>query len=349
MERDTLEVGPRLIVNKSGYWTLAAAEKGADGKWRNRQLSCRTKDRIAAEAFRRAYVAANSGVDPDRPLTVGDLIAGYRLDCEDRRVGHGTLDALKPVEQLLGAYRPEELTVEVQRAYRQARKVGPGTLRRDLGALRAAFGWGVKAQRLKAHEVPEIGLPKTPAGRREFLDEVEEAALWDAASRDEDERGRLSVAGRFVCLALGTGARSGAVVGLTWRRVDLVGGSIDFREPGMVESNKERVATRISRRLRPVLERMHAEKEFDRLVVGTTLVRWPVRHLLARCGVRREITPHSFRHTYITLGLRAGVSTWDMAGLVGASEAMIHKVYGHHVADSHLQRAADLRFLKEAS
>jgi len=344
----TLDVGPRLTVNKSGYWSLAAAEKGADGKWRNRQLSCRTKDRGQAEAFRRAYVAASSGVDPDRPLTVGDLVCGYREDCKDRGVGHATMEALKPVEQLLGEYRPEELTVEVQRAYRQARKVGPGTLRRELGALRAAFGFGVRAQWLKAFEVPEIGLPKAPPGRREFLDEVEEAALWDLACADEDERGRLSVAGRFVCLALGTGARSGAIVGLTWRRVDLVGGVIDFREPGAVKSNKERVATRISRRLRPVLERMHAERDFDRLVVGTTLVRWPVRHLLVRAGVRSGITPHSFRHTFITLGLRAGISTWDMAGLVGASEAMIHKVYGHHVADSHLQRAADHRF-REAS
>jgi hypothetical protein len=36
--------------------------------------------------------------------------------------------------------------------------------------------------------------------------------------------------------------------------------------------------------------------------------------------------------------LQAGVSTWDVAGVLGTSEPVISKVYGHH-AIGHLRKA----------
>jgi len=51
-----------------------------------------------------------------------------------------------------------------------------------------------------------------------------------------------------------------------------------------------------------------------------------------------DVTPHVLKHTCATLMLQAGISTWDVAGVLGTSEAVIRKTYGHHSVE-HLRRA----------
>lgn len=58
-------------------------------------------------------------------------------------------------------------------------------------------------------------------------------------------------------------------------------------------------------------------------------------------GLGSDVTPHTLKHSCATLMLQNGVSTWNVAGLLGTSEAVIRKVYGHH-AISHLREAADV-------
>ena len=57
-------------------------------------------------------------------------------------------------------------------------------------------------------------------------------------------------------------------------------------------------------------------------------------------GLVPDVTPHTLKHTCATLMLQNGVSTWTVAGLLGTSEAVICKVYGHHAVE-HLRSAAD--------
>jgi site-specific recombinase XerD len=58
-------------------------------------------------------------------------------------------------------------------------------------------------------------------------------------------------------------------------------------------------------------------------------------------GLGLEVTPHVLKHSCATLMLQNGVSTWNVAGLLGTSEAVIRKVYGHHALE-HLRGAADV-------
>jgi integrase len=58
-------------------------------------------------------------------------------------------------------------------------------------------------------------------------------------------------------------------------------------------------------------------------------------------GLGREVTPHVLKHTSATLMLQNRVSTWDVAGVLGTSEAVIRKTYGHHSVE-HLRRAVDV-------
>ena len=335
-----LDHGPRLKLNRSGYWTLVSAERGEDGKWRTRTVSCATKDEVQAQAFRRAYVAADA-VSPDQ-ITVGRLIDDYEDHARDRKITKSQFASLKPIRELLGAYKPDEITLEVQRAYARQRGVLDGTLRRELGALIAVFNWAVKHDKLERAKVRHVEVPQTPPAREIWLDEAEEARLWGLAAADRDRQGRIGMVGLFICLALGTGARSGAVYGLTWDRVDLKAGTVDFRIPGERLTKKKKVKTIINKRLLPVLAQARVDYPFARRVFAGG-IRRSVEGFLRRHGFA-QITPHAFRHTFVTLSLQAGIDPWAVSEMVGMSLTVLDRVYGHHVPDERLRNAANRRF-----
>jgi integrase len=58
-------------------------------------------------------------------------------------------------------------------------------------------------------------------------------------------------------------------------------------------------------------------------------------------GLGPDVTPHVLKHTCATLMLQNKVSTWDVAGVLGTSEAVIRKTYGHHSIE-HLRTAVDV-------
>jgi site-specific recombinase XerD len=47
-------------------------------------------------------------------------------------------------------------------------------------------------------------------------------------------------------------------------------------------------------------------------------------------GFSPDIVPHVLRHTCATWMLQRGVSVYDVAGVLGRSEAVIRKTYGDH-------------------
>ena len=51
-----------------------------------------------------------------------------------------------------------------------------------------------------------------------------------------------------------------------------------------------------------------------------------------------DVTPHVLRHTCATMLLQLGVSVYDVAGVLGASEQVVRRTYGHHAHD-HLRFA----------
>jgi integrase len=58
-------------------------------------------------------------------------------------------------------------------------------------------------------------------------------------------------------------------------------------------------------------------------------------------GLGPDVTPHVLKHSCATLMLQNRISTWDVAGVLGTSEAVIRKTYGHHSVE-HLRAAVDV-------
>ncbi len=66
-------------------------------------------------------------------------------------------------------------------------------------------------------------------------------------------------------LALHTGARSGAILAVTWNRVDLDRRLVDYREPGRARTRKRRVPA-------PINDTLHAALTEAKAVATTEYV-----------------------------------------------------------------------------
>lgn len=345
----------RLDTNRSGYFEIRWTEVGEDGTPRTRTYSCRTKDRALAEDIRRTWLSAAGAVSKRAfDAVVGDLVDAYLAGHVDL---NGITDSqrwsLKPVRALLGRHTVAELDTGALAKYRatRAKMVKDGTIRRELGALRAVLQWAVDHDELARDTIlPKIGLPPASEAREQYLTEFEERRMWALAEGLALDRGRPlreRRLGMFVCLALGTGARSAAIEGLTWDRVDFGAGLIDMREPGRRVSKKKRVAVPIGKRLAPVLMAWAAATTKGGVGVanigpvlmhsGTTYKSF---HRWAKAQ-GFQITRHGLRHTFATLRLQKGVPIWKVAGLLGDNVATVQANYGHHCPEN-LRDAVDL-------
>ena len=301
-----------------------------------RRVSTGCTERSGAE-----LVLARYAEDLSRPqlaaISIADILMRYLADRRARGIpGAERLAwAHKPLSRFLGEKPPEAITDSMCRAYasrRRAEGVTEGTSRTELQALRAALRWGERQRLLAA--VPDIPLPSRPEPRIRWLTEVEAARLVDACKA---HHARL-----FVQIALNTGARSGAILALTWDRVDLERRLLDFREPGLPRTRKRRVPAPINDTLHAALAEARAVATCEYVVEwgGARVAR--IKHAFRDACVRAGlpgVTPHVLRHTAVTRALQRGVDPWTVAGFVGMTVEMVQQVYGHHHPD-HLRAAA---------
>ena len=147
----------------------------------------------------------------------------------------------------------------------------------------------------------------------------------------------------FVVLAYHTMARAGAILDLTWDRVDLDRRLITYDRPGRQRSNKRRATVPINV---VALAELQAARE---VAVTNHVIEFrgqrveSIKHGFARAcerGAIEDCSPHTLRHSSITQMVLDGIPVGQIARFAGDTEAMIERVYGHHHPD-YLRAAAD--------
>lgn len=335
----------RLALNRRGVWEIRWTEFDAvAGVARSRAHSCKTSDRGIAERVRQTWLVAGLQVQQTHAgalLDVAALVESYRAD---KGFGEKSSQgwALRPVVRLLGGVPVGGLTPAVLLGYRRTRggerAAGP-TIRRELGALKAALSWGRAAGLVPADVQPVITLPAEGAPKTRWLTAEQEEKIWNMALAQFTSEGvpfRERRAGLFVLIALETAAREAAIRGLTWDRVDLARGLIDFRDPTLAVTKKRRVPIPISDRLRPVLERAKAEALAEGDVSPFVLrssgeVRKGFEALRDRTGV--FFTIHDMRRTWASLRVQWGVPLEQVAAVLGDTIEVTQKHYAHFAPD----------------
>jgi integrase len=146
-----------------------------------------------------------------------------------------------------------------------------------------------------------------------------------------------------------TGLRPAELFALEWRDVDLSGRRIHVRRQLVDGETKAPKTTRSSRtvplneKARSALAVVSARTEAEEGIIFKTQIgtsinlrRWRKRtwHSAVEAAGLRSRKPYVMRHTYATLALRSGQSTYEVSRWMGTSIAMIDAHYGHLAADA---------------
>lgn len=334
-----------LSKNRSGYWEARWSERQPDGKYRSKSWSTGRTDKreaqVAAEGFFRASSAMQAVAGKK---TVNEIAALYMASAESKGVGQTQSFTLRVALRWFGNYTPAEIGPDTVQGYtdmRRADGISDGTIRRDLGALVAALNWGLRHKLVTVAEMPHVELPPDSPPRKVFLLEQDEQIFWDLALADTKtyHGARLTRVTRFVTLALETAARTEAIEGLTWDRVDWTAGLIDFNVPGRRVTKKRRAVVPISSRLRPVLERAYRERRGVYVLDEPGSIRTAYENWVATTPYP-WVHKHDLRRTWATLAARAGVDLFEIAGVLGDTIQTVMKNYAHHLP-AHLKGAME--------
>lgn len=313
-------------IPTSPYWYVQWSDRG-----RSKRRSTGRTERADAEAWLRGFTLTIE-TTPVSPLSVSDAITFYRL--KKQVVSDDTASRIADrLKAFFGDTPLDRGGPGVQLHYIEKRRldgVKDETIRRELALLSAAYLYTKKFKEL-IYVPGVVSLPAAPAKER-WLTRPEAAKLLRHL-RTRRSRHVLN----FARLALYTGARSGAILQLTWDRVDLARGVIDYDLPG-VRTSKGRAPARIG----PVEVRMLTA--LKRKAKTSHVIEWrglKVERIArafrnhARTAGLADVTPHTLRHTFATWAARKGIPLHDIGGAMGHSSPTTTKKYAKHHPDAH--------------
>lgn len=253
--------------------------------------------------------------------------------------GIGTARVGYAATRLIEFFGPERDVATMKRKdgrdYRSHRwKVGvsDSTIRRELGVLLRAAGHAVDEERLDA--VPSIKLPPESQPRERWFTEAEVLRILEQPMSEDC---RL-----LFYIGLFTGARLGAILNLTYPRVDWEHGFIDFCVPGERITRKRKVKIKMAAELRVPLrvryEATLADPNARRVPKGPEkgaqyVIRKPtvgreVKRVLRAAGIDEPgVNVHALRRTFVTWSLLNGADLASVSAATGDNVSTLQKSY----------------------
>lgn len=304
-----------------------------DGRRRRYRLDALTRKAAETEAL---DVIAKENL-PKSGATVADLWGQYVDYLGERPAGVTMSYTGKAVLPHFGQMRPDQVTLAQCNAYTAARvKAGKsqGTVHTELGHLRSTLTWAAKIGVID--RAPHVFRPHKPAPKDRYLTEAEIDKLLTA---DCEPHVRLAI-----IVMLTTAGRLGAVLELTWDRVDLDRGQIDLRLDA-AGPRKGRAVVPINQTLRAALA---AAKE---AALSEHVIEWagePVKSIrrgfdraVANAGLI-DVSPHVLRHTAAVHMAAGGIALHKISQYLGHSNtAVTERVYSRFAPD-HMKDAAEI-------
>jgi integrase len=233
-----------------------------------------------------------------------------------------------------------EVTPQTCRAYTESRGRSKGTIRRELGVLRAAINYAHKTGKITRPVAVE--LPERPEPRDRWLTRTEAGHLIRAARTPQAQL----YMPLFILMGLYIGRRKEAILSLRWPQVDLETGRIDFEIVGRRRTNKKRGVIQIPPRLLPHLRR--ARKRGTDLGYVLNINGQRIKDIkkgfaaaCERAGLE-GVSPHTLRHTTATWLMQAGTDLWQASGFLSMSMETLQRVYGHHHPDYQREAAENI-------
>ena len=236
-----------------------------------------------------------------------------------------------------GHFQPDQITKAMCIQYASLREEAgksQGTIWTELGHLQSALNFAAKSQIIS--QSPKIWRPTKPQKDKRILSGNEARALIESA---QSPHIRLAL-----ILALGTGARIGAILDLTWKRVDFERGSINLRLEDS-QTRKGRAVVPMSAGIRQELLEAHRAALSDFVI---EYAGGPVKSIRTGflAAVERSsighVRIHDLRHTAAVTMLSNGIPLEKVSQVLGHSNtAITFSTYGRYLPE-HMQDAIDV-------
>jgi integrase len=236
---------------------------------------------------------------------------------------------LQTFVDLHGAVRVRDLKpYHVTRWFEARPRWNPSTRRCAVTALKRALNWAVKEGYLSTNPLREVVKPPVQHRDKVVSDEEHKAiteAVHDKAFQE------------FLFAMRSTGARPGEVASVTAQQVNLGTGTWTFKRHKTVKkTNKARVVF-LTPEMIELCRHLIAQHPEGPLFLNSRGTPWSrnalrcrFRRLRKKLNLERGFVPYSYRHTFTTEGLEAGVPIATMAELLGhTSTKMVSDHYGH--------------------
>lgn len=208
----------------------------------------------------------------------------------------------------------------------------PITVRNELAVIRAALNWCEKAKLLR--KAPFIQMPGIPESEIGHLDKDQFRRLVDGASRPH--------VALFLKLAIATGARTNALLDLTWDRVRFDRNVIILNPRDRVQTSKYRAVVPMNGQLRTTLEEARAGALSDFVIehAGKQIASIKTGFAAAckRSGIKAH--PHMLRHSAAVWQAEAGIPMTQIAQFLGHTDSRVTERVYARFAPSFLASAA---------
>lgn len=287
---------------------------------RRHRHSLGTADRASGEAAARAFWQRRS--IGGKANTVGEAVESYLKNkhaIASIKRAQVAWKAAKPFWNEMPIARVDiQASVDYRARRGHCRAI---TVRNELAVIRAALNWAAK-HKLIAAPAPFIQMPAIPASGVRHLTKPQFRKLLDGASRPHVKL--------FLQLAVGTGARSNALLDLTWDQVDFERGVITLNPEERVQTSKYRATVPMNAQLRASLEEAKAGAMSDYVIEhGRHRVGSIKKGFAAACersGIKA--TPHMMRHSAAVWMAEDGVPMSQIAKFLGHTDSRItERVY----------------------
>src|SRR5437588_642800 len=179
MSRPRLREPEYRLRQRGRFWVLSWTDPDSRA---TRAVSTRQTDRGKAEIWRDQFLAGRAQPEPPKRPLISAILDGYLAARKPHVAAYATLqyDA-KALNRHVGNLEPHMLGRRVYRQARERESVSDGTIRREIGTLRAALAWAKHERWIET--VPNIESPPKPPPRERWLTREEFERLLAACAR----------------------------------------------------------------------------------------------------------------------------------------------------------------------
>ncbi|MGV1682980.1 tyrosine-type recombinase/integrase [Sphingopyxis sp. NJF-3] len=262
-------------------------------------------------------------------------MTGYIASIADKPSHGRTKDAWKALKPFWENVEPDKIDPQMCKDYRAIRNVGDATVRLELMKVSTALNWAMKSPRKYITDRGEMWLPPKSERKTRHLTRSEFDRFLEGMVAPHAKL--YALIGLFTC------ARPGAILDLTWDRVDFMRGQIDLNPAGRAQTAKRRPVVPIGNRLMQALQEAYAARTSIYVVERAGRQIGNIKKAFQAASERSSVhaTPYTLRHTGAVWAAEAGIPMSELAQMLGHDDDRTTQQHYARYSPGYLKRVAD--------